>query len=373
MIFRSIQNMPSSPEKARLPVVASSVSLGFLVLCVVVYILNVASAIMIPFMMAVFVWYLINAMARGLGKVVFFKNTQIPRPLCFMAAILLLVLGMMDVFEVISHNVSIVAREAPAYQAHLSEMLTGLLAPFHLEQQPTIKELMGYLDIGAIMAALVKMLSGIAGKTVVVMFYTGFLLYEQRFFNKKLSGMAANAKTESQVRKILFNIDIKVQRYIWVKTLMSALAGILTLVILSLWRVDFAVFWGVIAFILNFIPYVGSLLSIILPSAIAMVQFGDGHTALGVLASLAVLHGLIGHMLDPMLMGENLNLSPIFIISSLAMWEMIWGVPGMFLSIPILAAIMITLAQFHRTRPIAILLSKTGVIDEGYVQGKKPG
>jgi predicted PurR-regulated permease PerM len=349
-------------EKASLPSMASGFALGFIVLCLVVYILNVSRAIMIPFVIAVFVWYLINALARGFGKIPL-GGVKIPRFLCFALAILLLAFGMREIFELISHNVSAVTKAAPIYQQHLEDTMPKIMLMLHMEHEPTVKELFGYLDLGALLTEMVKMLSGIAGKTVIVMFYTGFLLYEQQFFNKKIAGMLSDDKTENHVRHILRNIDNKVQRYIWVKTFVSALAGIFTFILLALWQVDFAAFWGLMAFFFNFIPYVGALASIVLPATIVLLQFGDLTTFLEVLALLAVLHGFIGHALDPYLMGENLNLSPIFIISSLAMWGMIWGVPGMFLSIPILAMLAITLAQFPATRPLAILLSKTGVIE----------
>jgi predicted PurR-regulated permease PerM len=351
-------------EKDSLPV-ASNFALGFIVLCLVVYILNVASAILIPFVIAVFVWYLINAIARGLVKIPLGK-IKIPRLLCFTLAILLLTCGMWEIFELIGQNISAVSKAAPFYQQHLEETIKKIMLMFHMEHQPTLEELLGYLDLGALLASMVKMLSGIAGKSVVVMFYTGFLLYEQQFFNKKMAGMFSSPATEERIRKILRNIDEKVRRYIWVKTFVSALAGIFTFLLLNFWKVDFAAFWGLMAFFLNFIPYIGSLVSIVLPATIALVQFSDLPTFLVVLACLAVLHGLIGHILDPLLMGKNLNLSPIFIISSLAMWGMIWGVPGMFLSIPILAITAITLAQFPSTRPFAVLLSKTGVVHADY-------
>jgi predicted PurR-regulated permease PerM len=81
------------------------------------------------------------------------------------------------------------------------------------------------------------------------------------------------------------------------------------------------------------------------------------------LVCLATSHAFLGHILDPYLMGNNLNLSPIFIITNLAMWGMLWGIPGMFLASPILAIVALALGQFERTRPLAILMSKTGVID----------
>ena len=362
-------NMSGQREKTPIPEVASSFALGFIVICLVIYILNVARSIVIPFVIAVFVWYLINAMARGFGKVSF-GGRKVPRRVCFTMAILFLALGVWDIFELISKNIANVAVAAPLYQRNLEALVSKVVLFLNMEHQPTVQELVSYLNLGSIMTAMVKMLSGLAGKTMIVMFYTGFLLYEQRFFDRKISGMIQTPETKRQVRHILKNIDIKMQRYIWVKTLMSALTGILTFVILKYWQVDFAAFWGVMAFFLNFIPYVGSLASIALPAIIALVQFNDMTTFLIVLAGLSMVQGVIGQGLDPFMMGESLNLSPIFIISSLAMWGMIWGVPGMFLSIPILAMIMITLSQFSTTRPIAVLLSKTGVIDSNG-DGKK--
>jgi predicted PurR-regulated permease PerM len=344
---------------------SSGFALWFIVVCLIVYILDIAGPIMIPFVIAVFFWYLINALARGFGR---FK---IPRVICFALAILFLAVGVWDIFELISSNISIVAKQAPVYQQHFMEILPKVVAWLNLEHQPTVQELTHYLDIGTLITAIVKTLSGLAGKIVVVMFYTGFLLYEQQFFDGKITGMIANKSTEKNVRNILHNIDIKVQRYIWVKTLVSALAGISTFILLKIWHVDFASFWGVIAFLLNFIPYIGSILNIALPSIIALVQFGDMQSFLVVLISLSALHVFIGHGLDPFLMGENLNLSPIFIISSLALWGMLWGASGMFLAIPILAMMVITLSQFPATRPFAVLLSKTGVVEQEETPAKR--
>ena len=101
------------------------------------------------------------------------------------------------------------------------------------------------------------------------------------------------------------------------------------------------------------------------------MQFNDVSSFLAVLISLSALHGIIGHGLDPFLMGRSLNLSPIFIISSLALWGMIWGIAGMFLAIPLLAMMVIILSQFPGTRPFAVLLSKTGAIEEEEHEVKK--
>lgn len=341
--------------------VSSDAALGFVVLCLAVYILHEASAIMIPFMIALFVWYLINAIARVLSRAV----PKLPGFFCFFLAILSLVGGLWFVSKLISANAADVMRAAPVYQAKFAKFLPELLSSVPEAYRPNPGEIASWLNVNFLIAALVKTFSGIAGKALVVLFYTGFLLYEQRFFGRKLREMAGSDAAEARVHKVIRNIDVKIQRYIGVKTFASVMTGIFTWLALVSFKVDFAEFWGVMAFILNFIPYVGSLVAIILPSIIALVQLTDISTLAGVMGSLCIVQVFWGSIVEPRLLGDNLNLSPIFIIFSLAAWGMIWGVPGMFLSIPILAMIVITLAQFDATRPVAVLLSKTGDIEDG--------
>lgn len=347
-----------------------STALGFFLVWGVVYTLALGSAIIIPFVIAVFVWYLINAMANGLGHLKWGQR-QMPRFLCFVLSIAILSAGIWEIIYHIGQNLAQVARSAPVYQIRLLEMVNKGMEFLRLEHEPTVQELIHYIDLGGTLRNIAAMLSGLAGKTIIVMFYTGFLLYEQRFFRQKISGIVANTKMEKRINGILKDIDLKMQRYIWVKTLMSVLTGLATFLVLRYWKVDFDVFWGLLALFLNFIPYVGSLLAIALPSAIALVQFGDPSIFLKVVIGLSVVQIVIGQGLDPYLLGQNLNLSPIFIISSLALWGMIWGVPGMLLSIPILSMLVITLSQFPKTRPVAILMSKDGILDAIGTKDKK--
>lgn len=355
--------MTNNAAASKKPAIASNFALGFLVLCLVVYILHVGAPIMIPFAIAVCVWYLINAMARGLSRISI-EKMHLPRFFCFLFSILLLVAGIWFIFEIISDNVAKVAAAAPQYQKHLEQILPKVMALLHLEQEAVVRELMQYLNLGAMIAIFAKMLTGIAGKTLVVLFYTGFLLYEQRFFHRKITEMIENPKTEKHVLGILKNIDVKMQRYIGVKVFVSVLTGLATYLTLRFTQVDFNEFWGLMAFVLNFIPYVGSVVAILMPSLIALIQFGDPSVFLAVLFSLSVIQILLGSILDPRLLGDSLNISPIMIIFALAAWGMIWGIPGMFLSVPILVMIVIILSQLENTRPIAVLLTKTGDISD---------
>jgi AI-2 transport protein TqsA len=354
--------MSTPVRKARASITWNSYALGFIVLFLAVYVLTIAREIFVPLVIAVFVWYLINAIARMLMS---WRpmDIQIPRFLCFATAIATLLLGVYGIFALIKQNVRQVADRAPEYQQRFESIESHLMNLAGLDHIPTMSELVQKINIGEFIGRAAATFAGSTGMTVEVLFLTGFLLFEQRFFDHKIQGMSTDRKAEEKFRYILTDIDFKIQRYIGAKTLVSTLAAIATYGILRFAGVDFAAFWALLAFFLHFIPYVGTFGAIALPSIMTLVQFGDMGTFLSVVLALSIALMLIGHILDPRLLGELLNLSPICIILSLAVWREIWGVPGMFLAIPILAILVIVLSQFQSTRPFAVLLSKSGVLE----------
>lgn len=360
--------MTQPKTAARVPTSMATFAYVFLAVALGVYVCKIASDIMIPFVIAVFIWYLINAVARFLGLLHTVSGRVLPRFWRFVIAILLM-LGLATlIFELVHQNIDTVIRDAPKFQSSFARIVEDVSGALHLDHVPSFEEMreevMGkYVDIGTVVKYLATMLTDTAGKTLAILFFVGFLLYEQRYFDRKTKWMIADPEREQRFRAALRQVDEKIQKYIGVKALVSFLDSFLTFSILSAFSVDFAGFWGVMAFFLHFIPYAGSLVAIALPVLTALIQFSDIGTAFMVLAALSTSHAMLGHVLDPYLMGNNLNLSPIFIITNLAAWGMIWGVPGMFLAIPILAIVTLLMAQFEATRPYAILVSKTGVVD----------
>jgi predicted PurR-regulated permease PerM len=113
---------------------------------------------------------------------------------------------------------------------------------------------------------------------------------------------------------------------------------------------------------LNFVPYVGSVLGVLLPGLMAVVQFPDWGPIVGLLLALTAAQFVIGNFLDPVVMGNSLNLSPFAILISLALWSELWGIPGAFLAVPITAIATIVFSEFPGTRPLAVLLSKSGQV-----------
>ena len=124
--------------------------------------------------------------------------------------------------------------------------------------------------------------------------------------------------------------------------------------------VDFAAFWAFTIFLLNFIPTIGSIIATLFPALLALIQFDTFAQFFIVLVGVGSIQVIVGNFLEPKLMGNTLNVSPFIVMMSLTLWGSIWGIAGMFLSVPITVILLIVFAHFEKTRYLAILLSGNG-------------
>jgi predicted PurR-regulated permease PerM len=161
---------------------------------------------------------------------------------------------------------------------------------------------------------------------------------------------------------ILSKIDKSIGSYISIKTLVSLLTGFLSYFALLFLNVDAPIFWAFLIFILNYIPTVGSLVATAFPAFFAMLQYGEVMPGIWVLIIVGAIQLIVGNYIDPKLTGDSLNISPLVIIFGLAFWGAIWGIIGMFLSVPVTVMLIIILSEVPATRPLAILLTKDGSI-----------
>ncbi|MHC4622566.1 MAG: AI-2E family transporter [Planctomycetota bacterium] len=153
------------------------------------------------------------------------------------------------------------------------------------------------------------------------------------------------------------DIDHNVRRYIGTKIVLSTVTGLLVWAALSLVGLEMASLFGILAFLLNFIPSVGSIIATLLPIPIAVAQFQNPWLIVYVVAVPGTVQMVIGNGIEPKLMGKGLNLHPVTILMALSFWGLLWGVAGMFLAAPMTAVVRIILMQFETLRPIGKLLA----------------
>ena len=219
-------------------------------------------------------------------------------------------------------------------------------------------------NIANIAAGIGASVAGIVTSTGMILVYMIFLFVEQSTFNKKFSALIPNKKEYKKARFIVDSIDDNMKKYLFMKTLLSGITGVLSYFWLQMIGVEFAGIWAFIVFITSYIPTIGAIVACALPILYSLVTAPSLQQPLLTAAGLIALQVIFGNILEPKLTGKTLNLSTLAILINLVFWGMIWGVAGMFFSVPLLVAIFIITAQFDSTRWIAVLLSADGKIPD---------
>lgn len=328
---------------------------------IVFYLLNAGEGMLLPLVIAIALWYLINTLSSAFGRIRI-GQFHFPKPLCMAASLLTFLSLIWALINFLTSTFGEVQAVVPAYQENLTARLESL--PFFtfadFEGQSFAQLSSGWIDLPSFATSLATSFAGILASGGIILIYLGFLFVEQGHFGKKIAALVASPEREEDVRHIINRIRDDIQKYISIKVFTSSMTGILSYIFLTIVGVDFAGVWGLLIFLLNFIPTVGSIVATIFPAMIALAQ-SDGYTLfLLVLVGIGALQVCIGNILEPRLMGNSFNLSPIVILLNLALWNYIWGIPGMFLCVPLLIIITIVLSYFPQTRSIAIILSSDG-------------
>lgn len=319
------------------------------------YILVIGKDILIPLVLAVFLWYLINAMADAVARIYPF-----PVPVRMCAAISTLVAICWLPIKVTQATIPQVVLAAPKYQRNLRALFKSLSDYIEVDSGWLQDSFMDYLDLPTVVSTVASGFAMFATNALMIFLYVGFLLFEQGSFMRKLPKIFRRAETRSSVISVLGAISDKIRTYLWVKTFVSFLTGVFSYIVLLIVGVDFAAFWAVVIFFLNYIPNVGSFFGVVCPALLALLQFNSFYQFLAVIAPAGLMQFVLGNVLEPKLMGSSLNLSPFVVIFSLVVWGGLWGIVGAFLSVPLMVIVMIVLAEFPDTRPIAVLLSSDG-------------
>ncbi|HQR21925.1 MAG TPA: AI-2E family transporter [Burkholderiaceae bacterium] len=327
------------------------------------WVLFIGAGIFIPIVFGVLVVYVIDGLTRLLFRVPG-VGRLLPRALGNTVTAIVIMWALAAIASLVAGSAGNITSLAPRYSASLLGTIQDIAARLGLEVTPTWetlrRDLLAQVNTQRLIGSTVLSVTSIATSLVVVLLYVAFLLIEQRSFANKLANLSNDPERVANLRRILGHVNARIGTYLAMKTAVSAVQGLVSWVILALLGVEFAAFWATLIGLLNFVPYIGSVLGVLLPVAFATMQFADLNQVLLVVLALSATQFVIGFFLDPYLMANSLNLSPFVILASLAVWSALWGIAGAFLAVPITACMALVFAEFDATRPIAVLLSRDG-------------
>jgi len=325
----------------------------------IVYLLIVGQPILLPLVIAGFTTYLINALATLSSRIQIGGRT-LPATVRFGAAIVIMLLLSWLVVKLLTRNITQVVAAVPLYEQNLQKFITLAADWVGLEEVPQARAYLESVKITDLIRGLAGTLTGLIGSLGAVAIYTVFLLLEQHNFPKKIAALVPDAEREALVHRIFNRIGAEIQTYVWLKTLISGATAIACYVVMKAVGLDMAAFWALMIFGLNYIPYIGSWLGVILPAFLALVQFGSLTPFLVTTGLLTLIQFTGGSIIEPRLMGTGLNISPVIMLLSLSVWGTVWGIVGMFLAVPLMVVVMIVCSHVKATRGIAVLMSANG-------------
>ena len=331
--------MPSlQAEQSRL----ITISLVVLAAIALAAALAATRAVMVPFVLAIFISYLVLPLIDYLQS-----RLRFPRVLALIVA-LLTALGVLTLLGLlITESTRELLASIPVYRDRLAgtaERALSILDRFSVDLgQDQLLE-------GIRQLPLLSLVRSTAG-TVVDLVTTGGLVLIFVVY------LVIGRRPSAPLGGFYAEVNSKIQRYIVTKFLISATTGLLVGTILWVFGLDLALMFGVMAFLLNFIPSIGSVIATLLPIPFAIIQFDSTWAIIGVVALPGLVQLIMGNGVEPLVMGERLDLHPVTVLLSLIFWGLLWGIVGMFLAVPITAVIRIVLGRIETTRPFAELLA----------------
>ena len=300
-------------------------------------------AVLVPFVLSLFI-------ALGLSPLIEYQTTRLrfPHWLAVVGTLVVAVaiLGLVGVL--ITNSASGLAANAGDYQAQVRDLIDGALERLPLDRfgiNPDDVVRLPLTAISTVAVGLTNAILNLVSQGSVVLIFLMFLL---------VGGSSSSASTGGTWGEV----ESQIKRYIVYKFVLSAITGILVGAVLGILGVDLAMAFGLMAFLLNFIPSIGSVVSTLLP--LPVILFSPNLTGVEAVLAIAIpgaIQFTIGNVIEPKVMGDELDLHPVAILLALMIWGALWGIVGMLLATPITAVMKILLERIELTRPVANLLA----------------
>ncbi|MBN2456994.1 MAG: AI-2E family transporter [Sedimentisphaerales bacterium] len=316
-------------------------SLAVVAVVAAAVVLRYTRVVMIPFVLAIFIFLLVSPILDF--QVI---RLKIPRALAVALSLLvvLFIIVVLCVLIVLAVQtiVATIGRYSDSF-ANLAEKIFGKMDSWgiDLNQDKIVQDLRD--NIPKFVTDALSRVFGLVSSLFFVLIFVAFLL--------------AGRNPHAIRSGVYADIDQKVRRYIGTKIAISAVTGLVVWWFLAMVGLQLAGVFGMLAFLLNFIPSIGSIISTLLPIPVAVAQFQNVWFVVLVVSVPGLVQTIIGNVIEPKVMGKGLNLHPVIVLLALSFWGLLWGVAGMFLATPMTATIRIVLMQFDTLKPIGNLLA----------------
>ena len=328
---------------------------------IVVFILGVTllslQSVLLPFIVAVLFSIIFDPMVR------FLRKKKVPTAVSLITVVLTFAIVIFLISLLIYSSAASVAEALPKYEAKFQSMAksvenfvttTALSSGINIEDVK-LTDVIPFATISNAATGIANSFINFLTNAALVLLFMMFMLAGCGGLKEKIL-KAFSEENAEKISTVISNINTRVRKYLTTKFLVSLITGSLFSFILWLFGVDFPLFWGFLAFLLNFIPNIGSFIATLFPVLFSLLQFDNIITSVILLVVLIVVQNIMGNVIEPKMMSESLNLSALLILVALIFWGWLWGIVGMLLSVPLTATIKIIFENIPPLKPISILM-----------------
>lgn len=309
-----------------------------------------AEAIITQFLMAFFISIVFAQ------PILWLQKKKVPQGLAITMVFLLIIFVFVGFGELISNSLSSFSENAPVYEQNLTDMgatVMEFLKGYGIDL--SMGKLSNIFDPSKVMnftAGALGQLGGFMGNAFTIFFLVLFLLLELDSFSAKAKAIAINTNISTSYFNTIGN---SIRNYLSIKTITSLLTGAIVWISLAILGLDYAIIWALIAFLLNYIPNIGSIIAAVPAVLFALIQLGFMG---GLWTSIVFVAAnmIVGNVVEPKMMGKGMGLSTFIVFASLLFWGFIFGTVGMFLSVPLTMTIKIMMEQSPKTKWMAVIL-----------------
>jgi len=357
-------NKPDHPPlRSAHPVDLQRIQTGALVIiafAVVLFLLVQARFMLISLATAIILFSLTSDIISFIARL-HIGPFRIPNFVASIAAVVLIATALLTMSSILLAQVNTVLITTLSYAERAPSAVASLFSFVGPNAEQSILNALGSVNVSSYLRGAAGQAGNIAQGSVLVILFVGFLFGERIWFGTKLTNFVGDPAQADRIGRIITSIIRRVNYYLLVKTAISGVTGVMVFILASTFGLELATALGVITFVLNFIPNVGSIAATVLIVLVTHVQLGDATLTAIMFVGAGAIQFVNGNIIDPLLMGRALRLSAFGIILSLAFWSAVWGIPGMFLSVPIMVMLMVVCSHVPTLRPFAILLSREGL------------
>jgi predicted PurR-regulated permease PerM len=318
---------------------------------VIIYGMQAAKVLLVPFLLAVFLALI------TVRPMLWMQRRHVPSVFAALLIVFAIMLILAVVGGIIGSSIAEFTAALPSYQARLETRVehTVTWAVGFLGEDRPVPDIAELIDPGWAMGMAAALLNGVqdvlTNAFLIILTMVFILLEASSMATKAEAAFGHHARSFEQARLYLHNLG----RYLGIKTVVSMATGFLAWLVTSLIGLDFPLLWGMLAFLLNYVPTIGSIIAAVPAVLLALVQLGPAEAASTGVGFL-VINILFGNLLEPRLMGYGVGISPLIVFTGLVFWGWIFGPVGMLLSVPLTMSLKMAFENNEDSRWIAILI-----------------